>query len=219
MDLPLGELAQLAEEQASSQRVEAALRRVAQLVAGGAPPEELFAAVTEEAGRLLQAGQTTMIRYEADGTVTLVAAWSGRGDAIPLGARGRLGAGNRVSLVWQAADQCPIGSYADAFGAGGMVARQVGFRSAVAAPVIVQGCLWGVMIAGSADEQPLGPCTETRLASFTELVATAISNAENLAELRASRARVVAAADETPGGSSVTCTTALSSGSSPSPSP
>jgi signal transduction histidine kinase len=87
MDLPLGELAQLAEEQASSQRVEAALRRVAQLVAGGAPPEELFAAVTEEAGRLLQAGQTTMIRYEADGTVTLVAAWSGRGEAIPLGAR------------------------------------------------------------------------------------------------------------------------------------
>ena len=74
MDLPLGELTQLAGGQASSQRVEAALRRVAKLVAGGAPPEELFAAVTEEAGRLLQTDQTMMIRYEADGTVTLVAA-------------------------------------------------------------------------------------------------------------------------------------------------
>jgi GAF domain-containing protein len=83
MDLPLGELTQLAGGQASSQRVEAALRRVAKLVAGGAPLEELFAAVTEEAGRLLQTDQTMMIRYEADDTVTLVAAWSERGDTIP----------------------------------------------------------------------------------------------------------------------------------------
>jgi signal transduction histidine kinase len=197
VDLPLGELAQLAGKHGSSQRVEAALRRVAKLVAGGAPPEELFAAVTEEAGRLLQAGQAMMIRYESDGTVTLVAAWSGRGDAIPLGARERLGAGNRITIVWQAARQSRAGSYADAFGAAGMVARQAGLRSAVAAPVIVQGCLWGVMLAGSVHEQPLRRDTEERLASFTELVATAISNADNLAELRASRARVVAAADET----------------------
>jgi GAF domain-containing protein len=102
MDLPPGELTQLAGGQASSQRVEAALRRVAKLVAGGAPPEELFAAITEEAGRLLQADQTMMIRYEADGTVTLVAAWSERGDAIPLGAWKRLDAGNHITLLWQA---------------------------------------------------------------------------------------------------------------------
>jgi signal transduction histidine kinase len=62
---------------------------------------------------------------------------------------------------------------------------------------MVQGRLWGVMAAASIDEHPLAPATEARLASFTELVATAVSNAENLAELRASRARVVATADET----------------------
>ena len=50
---------------------------------------------------------------------------------------------------------------------------------------------------GSSLEQPLPADTEARLASFTELVATAIANAESRAALAASRARIVAAADET----------------------
>jgi signal transduction histidine kinase len=79
----------------------------------------------------------------------------------------------------------------------GVPIREAALRSAVATPIIVQGRLWGLIAAGSVLEQPLPPDTEARLASFTELVATAISNAENLAELTASRARVVAAADET----------------------
>jgi signal transduction histidine kinase len=86
-------------------------------------------------------------------------------------------------------------SYSDASGAVGEVATQFGYRSAVGAPVVVQGRLWGVLLVASVSEQLLAPDTETRLASFTELVATAISNAENLTELRASRARIVAAAD------------------------
>jgi signal transduction histidine kinase len=64
-------------------------------------------------------------------------------------------------------------------------------------PVIVEGRLWGIVAASSSLEQPLPPDTETRLASFTELVATAIANADSRAELMASRARIVAAADET----------------------
>jgi signal transduction histidine kinase len=195
--ISISTLAQLVEEQASSRLVEAALRRVAKLVAREAPTDELFTAVTEEVGRLLQAGQTTMIRYESDGTATLVAAWSKSGDTVPLGAPERLGGNSLIAAVWQTRHQARIGSYPAASGDTGMVAREAGFRSAVAAPIIVQGRLWGVMIAGPAEEQSLGPETEARLASFTELVATAISNAENLAELTVSRARVVAAADET----------------------
>jgi signal transduction histidine kinase len=195
--ISISTLAQLVEEQASSRRVEAALRRVAKLVAREAPTDELFAAVSEEVGRLLPAGQTTMVRYESDGTATLVAAWSKRGGTVPLGAQERLGGNNLIAAVWQTGHQARIGIYPVASGGTGMVAREAGFRSAVAAPVIVQGRLWGVMIAGPAEEQSLGPDTEARLASLTELVATAISNAENLAELTASRARVVAAADET----------------------
>jgi GAF domain-containing protein len=65
-------------------------------------------------------------------------------------------------------------------------------------PVIVEGRLWGVVAASSRLEQPLPPDTETRPASFTELVATAIANADSRAELIASRARIVAAADKDP---------------------
>jgi signal transduction histidine kinase len=184
-------LTRLAEEQA-------ALRRVATLVARGAPAEELFAAVPGEAGQLLQAGQTAMIRYESDGTSTVVASWRRTGEALPpIGAREQLGGENLTTIISQTCRPARIDSYADASGAPAVAAREAGFRSAAGAPIIVQGRLWGAMIACSVDEHPLPLDTEARLASFTELVATAISNAENLAELTASRARVVAAADET----------------------
>jgi signal transduction histidine kinase len=77
------------------------------------------------------------------------------------------------------------------------LARQPGLRSAVAGPIVVQGRLWGVMTAGWLDSGPLPAGAEGRLAQFTELVATAIANADSRVELAASRARVVAAADET----------------------
>jgi GAF domain-containing protein len=184
-------ITRLAEEQA-------ALRRVATLVAYGAPAGELFAAVPGEAGQLLQAGQMTMIRYESDGTATVVASWRRTGEAFPpIGDRQRLGGKNLTTIISQSRRPARIDSYADASGAPAAAACEADFRSAAGAPVIVQGRLWGAMVAGAVDEHPLPLDTEARLASFTELVATAIANAENLAELTASRARVVAAADET----------------------
>jgi len=74
--------------------------------------------------------------------------------------------------------------------------RELGIRSEVASPIMVEGRLWGVMAAASSREQPLPPDTEPRLASFMELVATAISNTEARTELAASRARIVAATDD-----------------------
>jgi signal transduction histidine kinase len=192
----IGELAKLAEEQASSRRVEAALRRVATLVAVGAPTDELFAAVCEEAGELLHADQTTMNRYESDDTVTCVAGWNRSGDAFPSGARLRLGGKNLTTIVARSRRPTRMDDYSDASGEVAEVFSEFGFRSAAGTPIVVQGRLWGVLIAATVNEQPLAPDTETRLASFTELVATAIANAENLTELKASRARVVAAADK-----------------------
>jgi signal transduction histidine kinase len=177
---------------------QAALRRVATLVARKAPAEEVFAAVTGDAGQLLQTDQTTMIRYGPDGTSTIVASWRRTGEAVPpIGARGRLGGRNLSTIISQTRRPARIDSYADATGAVAAAARAAGFRAAAGAPIIVQGRVWGAMIACSVDEKPLPLDTEARLASFTALVATAISNAENLAELTASRARVVAAADQT----------------------
>ncbi|HEY8844975.1 MAG TPA: GAF domain-containing sensor histidine kinase, partial [Gaiellaceae bacterium] len=90
-----------------------------------------------------------------------------------------------------------IDGYADASGPLGVTAREYGIGSAVGTPVIVDGRLWGVMATYSTPEHPLSADTEARLANFTELVATAIANAENRAALAASRLRIVAAADET----------------------
>jgi signal transduction histidine kinase len=184
------QLARLAEEQA-------ALRRVATLVARGVPPDELFAAAAREAGLLLPVDFTRMARYEPDGTVTFLAAWDREGDDPSDGARLVLGGDNLITTVAQFGRPARMDSYADGSGPIGAVARESGVRSAVGTPIVVEGRLWGVMIAASTRERPLPHDTEARLADFTELLATAIANAEVRADLAASRARIVATADET----------------------
>jgi len=176
---------------------QAALRRVATLVARGVPPEELFAAVTEEVGRLLHVDHAHLGRYESDGTVTIVADSSSAGDPFPVGVRWSLIGENLSSLVAQTGRPARIDSYPDASGPLAAATAERGIRSGVGAPIVVEGRLWGVMVAGSILEQQLPPDTEARLGAFTELVATAIANAESRAELTASRARIVAAADKT----------------------
>jgi signal transduction histidine kinase len=181
-------LARLAEEQA-------ALRRVATLVAGGTRPEDLFAAVTNEVGRLLSVDLANMCRYEPDGTVTFVAS---AGERFAVGSRWPLAGGqtNLATLVFETGRSARVDKYDDATGPLAEYVREQGIRSAVATPIIVEGRLWGFMAAGLSRDQPLPADTEARLGSFTELVATAISNSEARAELAASRARIVAAADD-----------------------
>jgi signal transduction histidine kinase len=186
-------LARLAEEQA-------ALRRVATLVARGAPPEELFAAVTREAGRLLGAHLAGMARYESDDTVTVLAAWAAEGEEHPLvPGPWPLEGGDLASMVFQTGRSVRIEDYHGIPGrTAAFVRDELGIRSSVASPVVVEGRLWGVLFLHSKQtRQPLPQDAESRLVGFTELVATAIANTENRAALAASRARIVAAADET----------------------
>jgi len=166
----------LAEEQA-------ALRRVATLVARGVPPEELFAAVTEEVGQLLPVGSAAMGRNEPDGMFTTVAAWSTGATAFPAGKRWVPGGRNVLTIVLETGRPARLDNFADASGPIGVAARKAGYRSAVGTPITVEGRLWGVMTAASSAEQPLPSDTEARLASFTELVATAIANTESRAGL------------------------------------
>ncbi|MDT4892771.1 MAG: hypothetical protein QOE97_1806 [Pseudonocardiales bacterium] len=164
-------LRQLADEQA-------ALRRVATLVAGGASSDDVLAAVPEEAGRLLDVNQTAMIRYESDGTSIVLANWRRTGQAVPvIGSREPLGGRNLTTIIAETGRPARIDSYADATGAPGVAARRAGFRAAAGAPIVVQGRLWGAMIASSVEVRPLPTDTEARLTSFTEFVATAIANA------------------------------------------
>ena len=186
------ELRGFAEEQA-------ALRRVATLVARGAPPEEVFGAVAEEVGRLLGTDFTVMSRYDPDGAATVVGVWAktGGAQALAVGLRMDIGGQNVHTLVFQTGRPERIDDYAGASGDTADAERESGFRSAVGVPISVEDRLWGVMSVASTREEPLSADIEGRLAAFTELIVTALVNAEAQAALNASRARIVAAADQT----------------------
>jgi signal transduction histidine kinase len=171
-----------------------ALRRVATLVATSAPATDVFAAVTEEIALVLDADATLLCRVEHDGAAVVVGAF---GEKTPrIGTRLTRGGTNLTTIVLDTGHAARIESYGQATGDASEVARSHGLRSAVGAPILVDGGLWGLVIAGKTGEKPLLPDAEERLAGFAELVATAISNTTARAELVASRARIVAAGDE-----------------------
>ena len=185
------ELRTIAEEQA-------ALRRVATLVARAASPAAVFAAVAKEVGQVLADADFTMVgRYDPDRAVEVVGGWSRAGDQLLVGRRGRLGGRNVSTLVFECNQPARVDHFADDASALTAAVGELGMRSAVGAPISVEGRLWGVMIVASTHEDALPAGTEHRLADFTELVATTIANAEAHAQLTASRARIVATADET----------------------
>jgi GAF domain-containing protein len=122
---------------------QAALRRVATLVARGVPAEQVFVAVVEEVRRLLGAKYASLGRYETGATVTFVA-WSGSGDLKPpVGSRLVLGGTNVSTLVFQTGRPARLDSYADASGPLGVAAREDEAGSGAATPVIVEGRVWG----------------------------------------------------------------------------
>jgi GAF domain-containing protein len=178
------ELASLADEQA-------ALRRVATLVAEGARPEDVFAAVSDEVARTLGVPIAVLLRYDADGLATVLAS-----AGTEYGAAGHRRPVERPSLV-AAVFETGRAARMDDFSKAAEAVRSSGVRWAVGVPIVVDGALWGVMIAGSPDPEAMYGQTEARLAKFTQLLATAIANAESRAELDASRARIVATADAT----------------------
>jgi signal transduction histidine kinase len=183
------ELRQLAEEQV-------ALRRVATLVARGVPPSEVWGAVVAEVDQLLNADVTGLLRYDPGSTATLLATRSRSRLESPVGTRYTLedeGIPATVLRTGRAAHrESADGDPASRLGVVGTLA----IRSEVGAPIAVEGRVWGVIIAAWT-EQRASAGSEGRIAEFTELVATAIANADSRAELTASRARVVATGDET----------------------
>ena len=173
---------------------QAALRRVATLVARGTRPSEVFAAVTDEAGRVLGTDVTWLRRYLPGPAAASIAAFAGGERLSPEEPR-PLGGHNIATLVHE------TGRPARVQGSDWLLRDRKGqmlpITSGVGVPVVVEGSLWGVMAVASSTKAPLPPGTEARLAAFTELIAMAIANAEAHDELSASRARVVASADQT----------------------
>ncbi|HUI63074.1 MAG TPA: GAF domain-containing protein, partial [Steroidobacteraceae bacterium] len=182
------ELQQLADEQA-------ALRRVATLVARGAEPRAVFDAVCEATGRLIGAAIVNLTNFTPDGSSMTMAGWSRRGNHVPPGTRLPLDGPSVGVLVKQTRAPSRVDNYDSVSGQLAARVRELGIRSGAGAPVIVDGSVWGVLIAGTDQPEPLHAGTEPRLASFAELIATAVSNATVRSELIESRARMITAFD------------------------
>ncbi len=157
---------------------QAALRRVATLVARDAPPGEVFNAVAMEVGTLLDTDVTVVGRYDGDGTATATGSWSSSPGGVPVGTRSLVGGRNVLTLVAETERPARIDGYDDTSGEAAEIARRHGWRSSIAAPIIVEGRLWGVMLVASQRPEPFPAGAEERLAAFTDLVATALSNAQ-----------------------------------------
>jgi GAF domain-containing protein len=168
---------------------QAALRRVATLVARGASPSDVFAAVSNELARVLHVVNAGLLRFEPDGTGLVVAVqyeagiteMPVTGERIPL-------AGDDVGArLLHTGPPARIDNHARALGPEAERIRESGIHSIVGVPVIVDGRLWGAAIVGSRGLEPMPPDTEARIGDFADLVATAIANAATRSELQASQ--------------------------------
>jgi signal transduction histidine kinase len=180
------ELGRLAREQAS-------LRRVATLVARDSMDAGLFSTVAQEVQQLFAVPDVAIVRYEERAVVLVGTA--GGNPFIPLGDRYVLDGPSVCAQVLATGRPARFNGYGGLPGAVAETARSAGFRSVAGAPIAVAGRVWGAIIVVSSRD-PLPESSDARLAEYTELVATAISNATTRAELIASRARIVAAGDE-----------------------
>ncbi|MEU6553362.1 DUF4118 domain-containing protein [Streptomyces sp. NPDC046915] len=178
-------------------REQSALREVATLVARSADPSTVFETVTREAALLCGADLAVMERYGTPDTVSGVAAWSRRDGPIAQAVRVCFALdGLSVSRdVRKSCEPVRVEDYAGATGSIAREARAAGVRSSVGCPIVVAGRLWGVIIVSKKSEGSFPANTESQISAFTDLVVIAIENARASAELTASRARIVTAAD------------------------
>src|SRR4051794_2341946 len=174
---------------------QAALRRVATPVASGAEAPAIFRSVAEEAGRLLGARSSATIRYDGGFAVT-VGRWHEAdgpggfevGTAVPLD-----GSDGLTAIVARTGRSARIDDYTDVRGRAAEMMRRNGFRTAVAAPIVVGGQTWGLVLVASGHADVLGADAERRLGDFAELVALGLESAEAREQLNASRLRILEA--------------------------
>jgi signal transduction histidine kinase len=180
------EVRRLAEEQA-------ALRRVATLVAGDPRPEQVFQAVTEEVCRLLELRTAVLHRFGDDAMTTVVGKFGEPTGALELGSTLPLEEG---TALWVRQTGAPARSnYDELPGPGAAQLRELGYRSAVGVPINVGGVTWGALVAALREGETIPVETDPRLEAFAELVALAVASAQARDELAASRLRIIEASD------------------------
>jgi PAS domain S-box-containing protein len=176
---------------------QAALRRVATAVATSTDPRRVFAVVTEEVARLLDGHSSNMIRFDADLTATVVGGWSaGAIRNVPVGDTVSMDGDTASARVYRSRAPARVDDYGAIAGKLAARLRDLGFHSAVAAPIFLDGRMWGAVIVSSTEPRPFPRGAEQRIADFAELAAQAMANANAREQLAASRARIVRAGDE-----------------------
>jgi signal transduction histidine kinase len=176
-------------------REHGALRRVATFVARQPPPAEVFALVTREAGMLLGARLTGLLRVESPDTAVIAAGWSRAGVSLPIGSRGPLDGRGLMGRVLRTGRPVRLEDFDEVGGAAAAQMRELGVRSAVAGPIIIGEQIWGALSAAWPQGVAMPTGAEDRVAAFAELVSYAVDNAETREELAALRMRLVEAAD------------------------
>jgi PAS domain S-box-containing protein len=184
-----GEVERLADEQA-------ALRRVATLVAEGASPSAVLDAVAAETERALGADGAMLLRYEPDEELTVVARRIPSRRGLPPGTRISHKGHNVSSMVRRSGRPARIGDYRRARGPIAELARATEWEAAVGAPIVLDGRLWGVIVTSWGGERSPPNDTEEHMTEFAQLLGTAIANADSREQLTASRARLLTAGDE-----------------------
>jgi PAS domain S-box-containing protein len=170
---------------------QAALRRVATLVAQGADQAAVLAAVTEEVARLFGAETANTIRYQA-GSELVIGAWSEPGAAnLPVGATLPLDSDTAAPQIRRSGRPMRVDAFVPGEGRLAEALRELESSAAIGAPIVLDGELWGALILRAAAPFPAG--AEDRLREFAELAAQALANAEARDQLAASRARLVSA--------------------------
>jgi signal transduction histidine kinase len=158
----------------------------------------IFESVCEEVATVLGVTTTNLVRYEDDGTASVVGAWAQEGAplmpvaSVPL----PLDGGTVAPRVQRSGRTVRIDDYGGLDDVLARRLREVGIRSAVGAPIVVAGRLWGAVIAADARPYHLPADAEQRISTFAQLITDALANTDAREQLAASRARILKAGDE-----------------------
>jgi PAS domain S-box-containing protein len=176
---------------------QAALRRVATLVAGGPNPEDVFAAVSAEAAELMGGEASGVLRFDRDEVATVVGRWEKSqitaffvGESLPLDAD------SAVTRLFRSGRTTRVDAYEGIESPVAQRLRDLGITSSVAAPIYLHNRLWGAIVVSTAEGRPSEQWAEKRLGEFAELVALALAGADNRQQLLESRERIVRASDD-----------------------
>ncbi|RFA11779.1 hypothetical protein B7R22_17760 [Subtercola boreus] len=155
---------------------QAALLRIAELVARESAAEDIFHAVAEQLGRVTHVSGAQVFRFDDEELATSVGSWGPVDSGIKVGRQLNTRGNSVTGQVRATGLPARVEDYSSVEGELGALQRGVGMRAAVGAPIRAAGRLWGALVVGSIVEEPLPAETEERMAKFADLVGVALSN-------------------------------------------